>query len=67
MPIIQNKSQKEVCLITELRLKHRAPLSMSKALSSMSNFQIQKSEACKCTSVGCYMQDNSHLSLEPEE
>lgn len=36
MPIIQNKSLREVYLITEPRFKHRSSLSMSRALSSMS-------------------------------
>lgn len=36
MPITQNKSLREVCLITEPKLKHRTSLSRSRALSSMS-------------------------------
>lgn len=61
MPIIQNKSLREVCLITGLRLKHRSSLSMPRALSSVSrppgcqdSRTRQKGETWKCTSDGCY-------------
>lgn len=68
MPIIQNKSLREVCLITGLRLKHKSSLSMPRALSSMSkplpcqdSRTRQKRETWKCTSEGCYTEGRSHL------
>lgn len=56
MPIIQNKSLREVCLITEPRLKHRTSLSMSRGLSSMS-----KPPLCQDSRPGREKPGNAHL------